>query len=160
MLVDCPSKLWKPCLAWVVICLVVSWVAGWVTGHNIESWYVHLVKPAYNPPAWVFAPVWTILYILIGISGGLLWAERQQRPLTWWIYIAQLVLNFAWSFIFFGAHAVGLALADIVVLWLMVLATIILAYQHRPVVSWLLLPYWLWVSFAAMLNSALYALNA
>lgn len=153
------AQLWKVCLVWVIMCLAVSSIAGWVTGHNIESWYVHLVKPSYNPPAWLFGPVWTILYIMIGISGGLLWHERCQRVLTWWSYIIQLMLNFAWSFIFFGAHAMGWALLDIVLLWLMILVTIILAYQHRPVVSWLLLPYWLWVSFAAVLNSAIYALN-
>lgn len=154
------KSIWKPCLVWVVICLAISAIAGWVTGHNIESWYIHLVKPAYNPPSWVFAPVWTVLYIMIGISGGLLWRERQLSPLTWWCYIVQLVFNFAWSFIFFGAHAIGWALADIIVLWLMILTTLILAYQHKPVVSWMLLPYWLWVSFAAILNSSIYALNS
>lgn len=147
------------CISGVIICLVISSLAGWITGHNINDWYVYLHKPTFNPPSWVFAPVWTVLYVMIGISGGFLWCHRKQFPLLFLLYLIQLFFNFLWSFVFFGMHQIGWAVVDIVLLWLSLLWALILAYSRVRGVFWLLLPYFLWVSFASFLNFCIWQLN-
>lgn len=148
------------CLIWVVICLAISGIAGWVTEHNIADWYVHLNKPSFNPPNWVFGPVWTVLYIMIGITGGLLWQRRQSHRKAFALFVIQLVLNFIWSFLFFGMQNPGLAAIDIIALWLFIALTIV--YTWPALKSWtlLLLPYFLWASFACILNISIWMLNS
>lgn len=153
------SKIIGSCIIWIVICLAISGLAGWVTSHNINPWYINLQKPSFNPPAWLFAPVWTVLYIMIGISGGLLWLSRKQNTLAFAFYIIQLALNFAWSFVFFGAHQTGWAAIEILVLLVFILLTIIYSYRTSKYAAWLLMPYFAWVCFASILNISIWYLN-
>lgn len=121
-------------------------------------WYAALAKPAFNPPNWLFAPVWTILYVMIAIAG---WRIRQREHdgtamKLWW---AQLVLNFAWSPTFFALHSIGLALTIIVALLLVILAFIAMALKVDRLAAWLFVPYAVWVAFATLLNGSIWILN-
>ena len=153
------GSAWRPCLVFVVICLAISGIAGWVTSAHIASWYEQLVQPVFRPPNWLFGPVWTVLYILIGISGGLLWQQRKAQPAAMRCYFLQLIFNFAWSFIFFGMQNIGLALIDIIILWALILLTILYSARVSKAVVCMLLPYFLWVTFATTLNASLWVLN-
>lgn len=146
-------------IIWVCICLVISALSGWITTQHIDTWYPHINKPSFNPPAWVFAPVWTLLYIMIGLAGALLWVNRKDYPFPFVMYLIQLLFNFAWSFIFFGAHLIGWAFLDIILLWITLGITLIASYKSSNTACWLLLPYFLWVSFATILNASLFYLN-
>ena len=125
-------------------------------------WYADLAKPAWNPPNWIFAPVWTFLYLLMGVAAWIVWRRvgwtRGRGPLG--VFVLQLVLNFTWSWIFFGAHLMGWALVEIVVLWLAILLTIVLFSRRSVTAAALLVPYLLWVTFATALNAALWRLNS
>lgn len=145
----------------IAVCLAVGLGAGMFTSANINSWYVFLHKPPLNPPNWLFAPVWTLLYILMGIASWLIWrlqpSDKRNNTLLW--FALQLVLNFLWSFIFFGAHAIGWALADIVLLWIVLWVCLRRFKQLNATAGWLFVPYLLWVSFAVYLNTAILVLN-
>ena len=151
----------------LVIAIMVSECAGVIgsffTMPAIQSgWYTGLVKPALNPPAWVFGPVWTTLFALMGISAFLIWKkglDRRDVKIALGIFLGQLVLNTLWSIIFFGLHSPGGALVEIAFLWLAILATIVTFYKISKPAAWLLLPYILWVSFAMYLNYAIWILN-
>jgi benzodiazapine receptor len=125
------------------------------------EWYAALVKPSFNPPSWVFAPVWTVLYLVMGISGWLVWRRAgfggAALPLA--VFAVQLALNAAWSWIFFGQNRLGLALAEILLLWTAILATTLLFWRVSRTAAILLLPYLAWVAFAAVLNWRLWRLN-
>ena len=125
------------------------------------TWYEQLAKPSWRPPNRLFAPVWTVLYLTIAISGWLIWREAgfagAMLPLT--IYAIQLALNAAWTPIFFGRHRPDLAFFEIVLVWLSIVATIALFYPVHAGAAWLLLPYLGWVTFAAALNLAIWRLN-
>lgn len=129
---------------------------GMATGP--DDWYFRLAKPAFNPPPWVFAPVWTSLYVLIAIAGWRTWRAGRSGPVMalWWL---QLALNFAWSPIFFAAHAIGAALVVILLLLGVIIAFIVAARSRDRVASWLFVPYAAWVAFASLLNGALFAMN-
>ena len=132
------------------------------TAQAIPAWYSTLVKPALNPPAWIFGPVWTTLYALMGIAAFLVWREGTQRRdvrVALGVFAAQLVLNAAWSVIFFGMHSPGVALADIALLWLAIVATMYAFARVSRAAAWLLAPYLLWVSFATYLNYSIWVLN-
>ncbi len=149
-------------IASVVICELAGAVGSLFTVPAISGWYAGLAKPALNPPNWIFGPVWTTLYLLMGIAAFLVWQKgfgRTEVRTALVIFGVQLLLNVAWSAIFFGAHNPAGAFADIVLLWLAVLATIITFYKISPAAAYLLLPYILWVSFAAYLNYAVWMLN-
>ncbi len=122
------------------------------------DWYAALAKPSWNPPNWLFGPVWTVLYAMIAVSGWLVWQQEHNR-LALSLYAVQLVLNAAWSWLFFGRHAIGLALADIVLLLLAIVATIVLFWPLSRLAAGLLVPYALWVAFATALNAAIWRLN-
>jgi translocator protein len=127
-----------------------------------STWYAGLVKPALNPPAWVFGPVWTTLFILMGVAVWLVWKRGFGEPgvrRALILFAIQLVLNVLWSIIFFGLHSPGGALIEIAFLWLVILATLITFYRISKPAAWLLMPYILWVSFAAYLNYSIYVLN-
>jgi len=155
----------------LIIAIVVSELAGIIgsifTTPSIAGWYAGIVKPALNPPAWVFGPVWTTLFALMGISAFLIWSsyakatedKKKGIRLALILFGIQLVLNTLWSIIFFGLHSPGGALIEIVFLWLAILATIIAFYKISKPAAWLLVPYILWVSFAMYLNYAIWALN-
>ncbi|MGO9235195.1 MAG: TspO/MBR family protein [Methylocella sp.] len=125
------------------------------------TWYVQLAKPSWRPPNWLFAPVWTFLYLTIAVSGWLVWCKAgfvgAMLPLT--VFTIQLALNAAWTPIFFGLHRPDLAFLEIVLLWLTIVATIALFYAVHAFAAWLLLPYLAWVTFAAALNFAIWSLN-
>jgi translocator protein len=124
------------------------------------DWYASLEKPSWNPPGWVFGPVWTILYVMIAIAGWLAWRgrDRSRLPITLWG--GQLLLNALWSWLFFGLERPGAAFVDIVILWLLIAAFIVAAWRSSRAASLLFVPYALWVGFAAALNFAIWRLNS
>ncbi|ADE16093.1 TspO/MBR family protein [Nitrosococcus halophilus Nc 4] len=125
------------------------------------SWYEQLVKPPWTPPNWVFAPVWTLLYVLMGVSGWLVWrrAGFSAAPAAFSAFALQLVLNGTWSWLFFGLHRPGIAFGEILLLWMAILVTIFLFWKKTWLAGAILLPYLVWVSFAAVLNWKLWQLN-
>lgn len=125
------------------------------------TWYRALKKPGFTPPNWLFGPAWTILYILIAIAGFLVWRAVgiAGAPLAFGLYFLQIALNAAWSPLFFGVHRPDLAMADIVLLWLAIAATILAFWPISTAAALLLVPYLLWVSFAGLLNFAVWRLN-
>lgn len=133
------------------------------TGESVSTWYQTLKKPAWNPPSWVFGPVWTLLYALMGAASWLIWRKRVEEKkevrtaLTW--YGVQLGLNGLWSFIFFGARRPDLALIEIVVLWFAILITVVKFSRLDRLAMALLIPYHLWVTFATALNATIWWLN-
>ena len=150
----------------LIIAIGVSLLAGVVgsffTTPSIAGWYAGIVKPALNPPAWVFGPVWTTLFALMGIAAFLVWKkglDRRDVKIALGIFLGQLALNTLWSIIFFGLHSPGGALIEIAFLWLAILATIIAFAKISKPAAWLLAPYILWVSFAMYLNYVIWALN-
>lgn len=150
----------------LIIAITVSELAGIIgsvfTAPSIAGWYTDIVKPALNPPAWIFAPVWTTLFALMGISAFLIWKnglKRQDVRIALGIFLTQLVLNTLWSIIFFGLRSPGGALIEIAFLWLAIVATIIAFAKISKPAAWILVPYILWVSFAAYLNYSIWILN-
>lgn len=137
------------------ICLGAGVLGSIFTISSIPTWYATLNKPFFSPPNLIFGPVWTILYILMGISLYLVWTKRRV-PLIFW---AQLILNAIWSIIFFGFKNPTLALADIIALWIAIILTIKAFYKINKLAGQLLIPYLLWVSFATILNLAIVILN-
>lgn len=151
----------KLCVS-IGICLLAGFIGSIFTTPSIATWYETLNKPALNPPNWVFAPVWTTLFILMGISLFLIWQKGlKSKGVVFAIvlFVIQLLLNMKWSFLFFGMHSPLYAFVDIVVLWLMILWAIIAFSKISKLAGWLLLPYLLWVSFASYLNFMVYLLN-
>jgi len=143
-------------LAGFVIITFCAPLAGMISPPG--DWYASLAKPAWNPPSWIFGPVWTALYLMMAVAAWLVWKrDGWRRPL--WLYFMQLALNAAWTPIFFGMHELGLALVEIVVLWLAILITLLAFLRVRKPAAWLLLPYLAWVSFAAFLNFTLWRMN-
>lgn len=146
----------------IALPLAVGGVAGLFTRPEIDKWYQTIEKPDWQPPSWVFGPVWTVLYILMGIALYLVWKsnapENKKRPdiILW---IIQLVFNFFWSFIFFRQHQLDWALGEIIVLWFFILLTIFAFARISKLAAWLLVPYISWVSFASILTYTIYQLN-
>lgn len=144
------------------ICLLAGFIGSLFTTPAITTWYATLTKPSFNPPNWIFAPVWTTLFILMGLALYLVWsrglAERKNK-IAFWLFRIHLLVNIFWSVAFFGLHNPGLAFGIIVVLWLMIAYLITIFYEINKKAGWLLLPYLLWVSFATLLNFAIWRLN-
>lgn len=149
-------------IGFIALCEAVGIAGSVFTSDQIETWYrAVLVLPSFTPPNWLFGPVWTTLYALMGYALYTLWyaqknAARTHALTAFWI---QLALNAIWTPVFFGAHALGLAFLIIILMFAAILATMILGYRVKPVVAWLLLPYLLWVGFASTLNGAIWWLN-
>lgn len=142
--------------------LLVGAVAGLFTSSGVNGWYAVANKPSFNPPNWVFAPVWTGLYILMGIAFYLIWkadATKTVKQAAIILFVAQLVFNFFWSFIFFQLQQPGWAFAEIILMWVLILFTIIWFGKISTTAAWLLVPYISWVSFATVLNYAIWRLN-
>jgi tryptophan-rich sensory protein len=146
--------------AWIGVCLAASGIGSYFTFESVQTWYPTLQKPAWTPPSWVFGPVWTTLYVLMGTAAWRVWRHSglaARAALT--LFGIQLVLNTAWSGLFFGLRAPGLAFVELVLLWAAILATLL---RFRPLdrpAAWLLAPYLAWVTFAGGLNLALWQLN-
>lgn len=152
---------------WIFIaCIILVQLAG-VLGSifsvdSIESWYSGLEKPSFNPPNWIFGPVWTALYFMIGISLFLFIIKkgsRKEKRAGYWIFGVQLFLNAIWSIVFFGMHQIFLALIVIILLWISIFLNIPAFFRISKISAYLLVPYWLWVSFASVLNWAIWILN-
>ncbi|MEW6439924.1 MAG: TspO/MBR family protein [bacterium] len=142
--------------------LAVSLAAGWIGSRFMPgAWYASLEKPAWTPPDAVFAPVWTALYVLMGLAAWLVWrrAGFTGAGTALWLFFAQLVLNALWSYLFFGAHRIDVAFFEVVVLWAVILVVTVLFWRKVRVAGALMLPYLVWVGFAACLNFALWQMN-
>jgi benzodiazapine receptor len=141
--------------------LAVGSIAGIFTAQAVPEWYSSLNKPSFSPPNWVFGPVWTTLYILLGISFFLVWKEKRSnaRDRAIKIFSIQMVLNFAWSFLFFYFKMIGVALIEIILLWMSIAAMLYLFNKIKPLAAYINIPYLLWVSFATVLNAGYYFLN-
>ena len=145
-----------------VIFVICSFLPGIVGGRFMpDAWYVSLQKPAFNPPNWVFGPVWTLLYLLMGTSSWLVWkrAGWDGAGMALGVFAVHLVVNGLWTWLFFGLHRPDLAMADIVALWALIVTIMILFARHSIPAAILLLPYLVWVSFASVLNLYLWLLN-
>ena len=147
--------------AFVALCLAISAIGGWVTAQSVGTWYRTLQKPVFNPPDWMFAPVWTLLYLMIALAGWRVWRSRGLAGARAGMaaYAAQLALNLAWSFLFFGGRMIGIALAEIVLLLAAIGVNAVLFWRTDRLAGWLLAPYAAWVAFACVLNFALWRLN-
>lgn len=150
----------------LLLCILICELAGIIgsvfTVTAIPTWYAGLVKPALNPPGWVFGPVWTLLYALMGIAAFLVWKrgwKRKEVKVALGVFGAQLVANALWSIIFFAGHNPFYALIDIVLMWVLIVATIFVFYRISKPAAYLLVPYLAWVSFATYLNYMIYVLN-
>jgi benzodiazapine receptor len=150
-------------LIFVATCLGVGFISGMATQSGVKTWFPTLVKPIFNPPSWVFAPVWSLLYIFMGIAAGRIWgridSDRENVRKALLFFAIQLGLNALWSILFFGLHNPLLALIEIVVLWLMIYETYAKFIRIDKIAGWLFIPYLLWVSFATILNASLWWLN-
>jgi tryptophan-rich sensory protein len=149
-------------LVFILVCELAGIIGSFFTAPSIPGWYAGLIKPPFNPPNWVFAPVWTILYALMGLAAYLVYDKGPQRSgvsQALAVFAAQLVLNALWSIVFFGAHMILGAAVVIIVLWGMILASIWLFSKISRTAAYLLIPYILWVSFAMILNISFYILN-
>lgn len=152
---------WVGLSFWLVLCLGVAAIGGRWTSAEIPGWYRTLVRPSFAPPNWVFGPVWTLLYVLMAVAAWLSWSQAPStaQTLALGLFVTQLGLNLAWSWIFFRNHAIGTALAEVAVLWAAIGATTIAFTRVSPVAALLMVPYWAWVSFATALNAGFWRLN-
>ena len=154
---------WIKIVISVVICLLIGFLSSIPTRESILNWYPTLNKPFFNPPNWIFAPVWTILYIMMGISLGIVWSKHTKENAiiknAIWLFVFQLLLNALWSLLFFGMKNPLLAFIEIILLWLVIFETI-KAFKKVDTIAWkLLVPYLAWVSFATILNGSIWYLN-
>lgn len=147
----------------VVTCLAIGYFSGMVTRSAILDWYPTLIKPSFNPPNWIFAPVWSMLYIMMGVSAGLVWNriefEKESVKKALGVFAIQLALNALWSYLFFGLHNPLLAGLEIILLWLMIYECYLQFAKISKIAGYLFIPYLAWVSFAAVLNASIWWLN-
>lgn len=150
-------------LAVVLTCLAIGYLSGTVTRSGLEIWYPTLIKPSFNPPNWVFAPVWSMLYIMMGVAAGLVWDridfEKEAVKKALIFFIIQLALNALWSYLFFGLQNPLLAGIEIILLWLMIYETYVLFAKINKISGYLFIPYLAWVAFATVLNLSIWWLN-
>ena len=150
-------------LSVVVTCLVIGYFSGIVTRSAIADWYPTLIKPSFNPPNWIFAPVWSMLYVMMGVAAGLVWDRMEQESevvkKALLFFVIQLGLNALWSYLFFGLRNPMLAGLEIIVLWLMIYETYVQFAKINKIAGYLFIPYLAWVSFAAVLNASIWWLN-
>lgn len=155
------SKLLLRIIICVTICLGLGIASGFSTASSISGWYQTIQKPSWNPPNWIFGPVWTVLYILMGIAAALVWNSRSpHRQTALVLFAVQFVLNILWSFIFFGLHNLPLALVEIILLTIFIALTIYWFLKINRLAAVLLLPYLMWVSFASSLTYTILILNS
>lgn len=152
---------WIQLAGWIVVCEGVGVLGGLWTAPEIGGWYRTLAKPSFNPPGWIFGPVWTTLYLLMAIAA---WAVTElppsrQRTLGLGLFLLQLALNLAWSWIFFHKHAIGAAAVEVALLWCAIGAATIVFSRVSATAAWLMVPYWAWVTFASILNATIWSLN-
>lgn len=148
-------------LGFILLPQMVGIGSGLLTASSIASWYSQIIKPSFTPPSFVFGPIWTVLYLLMGISSYLIWQKRNKHTISTSkvLYISQLILNFAWSILFFGFHNPFIAFVDIVLLWGLIVSMIYAFYKVDKKAAFLQFPYALWVSYASVLNLYIVILN-
>lgn len=168
------KKIWRLVKS-IFLCELAGIIGSLTTTPAIKNWYAGISKPSFNPPNWIFAPVWTTLFALMGIALYLVWSKGEEIKflpssekgkkemanirLGLKFFLAQLILNMLWSFLFFGLHNPFLAFIEIIILWCAILASIILFYKINKKAAYLLFPYILWVSYAVVLNFFIMRLN-
>lgn len=149
---------WIGLALWLAVSFIPAWFGQQFTA---SEWYQQLDRPSWAPPGWLFGPVWTFLYATMGVAAWLVWVERgferAAGPLG--LFLVQLIPNAAWSWLFFGLERMGIAFADIVLLWLLIIATIAAFWRVHRLAALLLVPYLLWVTYAAALNLSLWQMN-
>jgi len=139
---------------------VAAAIGGYATSLGLDAWYRALAKPSWNPPDWVFGPVWTLLYVLMALAAWLVWLRGWKAArYALALFVVQLILNAAWSWLFFGLRQPGWAFVEIVVLLAAIIATTVAFARVKPIAAWLLAPYLAWVAFAGFLNFAIWRLN-
>lgn len=146
----------------MIICIIVQIYSGLITKPAINGWYAGLIRPAFTPPNWLFAPVWTLLYLMMGFAWGHVNNSSVKQNMIKranLVFVIQLIFNFLWSIIYFGAHSVGYALLDIIFLWLALIFTIHQFFQVSKLAGWFLVPYFVWTSYAVVLNASIWYLN-
>jgi benzodiazapine receptor len=156
-----PRDIWKLVVS-IIACLAAGAIGSIFTRQAIPTWYATLEKPVFNPPNWLFSPVWTLLYIMMGVAAFLVWRkglENRQVRIALIVFLVQLVLNALWSVAFFGLESPLYGLIVIAALWVAILFTVLKFHRLSLAASVLLWPYLLWVSFAAVLNSSIWLLN-
>ena len=162
MFATVPKHPWIGLIVLLVVCFAAAGIGGAVTTPKIATWYAALAKPNWNPPNWIFGPVWSVLYLCMAIAAWLVWRQGglagAATPLA--LFAVQLVLNLAWSWLFFGFENPGLAFVDILLLWAAIAATMAAFWFRSTVAGLLFVPYLAWVSFAAVLNFVVWRLNA
>ncbi|MDD3004715.1 TspO/MBR family protein [Flavobacterium sp.] len=147
----------------IIICLGIGYASSMVTQNGVTTWYPTIEKPSFNPPNWIFAPVWTLLYICIAVAGGIIWDKIETHPLAkkaLLLFTIQLILNTLWSFLFFGLRNPLIALIEIILLLLMIYETYMIFNKINKIAGYLFVPYLLWVSFAMFLNASIWWLNS
>ncbi len=154
-------RFWLPFGVLLALCLGVGGLGGAVTSTSVNGWYQTLSKPSFNPPDWLFAPVWTTLFVLMALAAALVWQNgraRERRAAMIW-FLAQLAVNLAWPCLFFGLQAIGLAFACLILLWAFVAATALHFWAVDRRAGLLMIPYLGWVGFAGLLNFVIWRLN-
>lgn len=143
-----------------MLCVTLGLLSGLSTVNEINTWYATIQKPSWNPPDRIFGPVWTSLYILMGIAAGMIWHTKDEKRIqALMLFVLQFMLNLGWSYIFFERHAIGFAFAEIIILLILIIVTTISFYKIKPLAAGLMIPYILWVSFATCLNGTIWLLN-
>ena len=145
----------------ILLCLLVSAFGGAITSNSVDTWYQEIKKPSFNPPDWVFAPIWIALYILMGIAAWRVWRKSRRKLITpsLVVFYAQLVLNLIWSYLFFGMQRIDLALFEIVILLIVIIANTVLFWRLDRQAGICFLPYVAWVTYAMILNASIWILN-
>lgn len=143
-----------------MLCVTLGLLSGLSTVNEINTWYATIQKPSWNPPDRIFGPVWTSLYILMGIAAGMIWHTKDEKRIqALMLFVLQFMLNLGWSYLFFERHAIGWAFAEIIILLILIIVTTISFYKIKPLAAGLMIPYILWVSFATCLNGTIWLLN-
>lgn len=152
---------WIKLVISIAIPLLAGFIGSFFTSATVDTWYQNLIKPSFNPPGWVFGPVWTILFVLMGVALYLVWVQwpKKQTKIAIYFFSAQMALNVLWSYFFFYLQKPLYSFIEIIILWAAILGTIITFYKVDKRTLYLLLPYILWVSFAAVLNFMIVYLN-
>lgn len=155
------KQLWISFVIFILLCFIVEIVGSLWTKETVLTWYPTLTKPSWTPPDWIFGPVWSCLYIMIAVSGWLIYRAEysHKRSVALMLYSGQLALNFIWSFLFFSLRSPALGLIDIILLCLLISLTIIKAWPVSRLASLLLIPYLVWVMYATSLNAGIWLLN-
>jgi len=149
-------------ICFIVVCFAAAGIGGVLTGQSVDTWYRSISKPAWNPPDWIFGPVWTVLYLMMAVASWLVWRRARWAECrgALLLFAVQLALNVIWSGLFFAARSPGLAFAELLLLWMAIAATIVAFSRHSRAAAALMVPYLAWTTFAAVLNFAVWRLNS